>query len=245
MKWGIKNLLRRFGFDLVRHEPDVAAAINLLELAIPGRLFTSKEFHFLQIGASDGVRDDPLRELVLKFGLQGVLVEPLPEVFAALKANYEGQPQLAFENAAISRTPGTLTIHHFRADAPIADEWHGMATVDGTRFAAFAKSINAEAYIEAVSVPCMTMAEIVQKHELRTVDLLLIDTEGMDYEVLLGAFDAGLRPRMIQFEFIHLPSDTRMDALRLLSKQGYGWVYNGIDVFAVDNALSICAPIRG
>lgn len=232
MKWGIKNLFRRFGLDIIRHEPDVGCAINLLELAVPSLLQQTADFQFIQIGASDGIRDDPLRRMVLRHGLKGLLVEPLPEAFAALQRNYAGQTQLSFENAGISRSPGSMTIHHFREDAPISDEWHGMATVDGARFLQFAKSIGAEAYVETVTVPCMTMQELLRKHDLSRVDLLLIDTEGMDFEVLASAFDAGIRPTLIQFEFIHLPSDVRFQALRLLQTYGYGWVYNGIDVFA-------------
>jgi FkbM family methyltransferase len=246
MKWGIKKLLRRFGLDIVRHEPDVGCAINLLELSVPGLLQESTDFHFVQVGASDGVRDDPLRRLVLKHGLKGLLVEPLPDAFAALQRNYADQPQLSFENAAISRSPGSMTIHHFREDAPISDEWHGMATVDGARFLQFAKSIGAETYAEAVTVPCMTIRELLEKHTLTSVDLLLIDTEGMDFEVLASTLEAGIRPTLIQFEFIHLPSDVRFQALRLLQNHGYGWVYNGIDVFAalsnVASPVALSAP---
>ena len=48
-----------------------------------------KEFHFLQIVASDGLRNDPLRDFIVRDQWSGVFVEPLPEAFALLKGNYK------------------------------------------------------------------------------------------------------------------------------------------------------------
>lgn len=42
-------------------------------------------FFFLQIGANDGRRADPLRKLVMRHKLTGLAVEPLPDIFMELK----------------------------------------------------------------------------------------------------------------------------------------------------------------
>jgi hypothetical protein len=45
---------------------------------------------FIQVGANDGIFGDPLREHILAHKWRGVLVEPQPEIFEQLKANYAG-----------------------------------------------------------------------------------------------------------------------------------------------------------
>src|SRR5262245_48292496 len=59
---------------------------------------------FIQIGANDGLRNDPIREFIVRDAWTGVLVEPLPDVFDLLKKNYSGRAaaRLEFVNAAIS-----------------------------------------------------------------------------------------------------------------------------------------------
>ncbi len=37
-----------------------------------------KDLHFIQIGANDGVTNDPIHDLVKSYHWKGVLVEPLP-----------------------------------------------------------------------------------------------------------------------------------------------------------------------
>jgi len=110
LKTAVKTILRRFGFDLVRYQPTDAKPVNILDLAIRSRLSVNPDFRFLQVGANDGVRHDPIRELVLEFGLRGVLLEPLPDMFEALRENYSGQPQLEFVNAAVSAGEDSLTL---------------------------------------------------------------------------------------------------------------------------------------
>ena len=44
---------------------------------------------FLQIGANDGVSDDPINALVRKYNWSGILVEPGSEAFIDLQNNYK------------------------------------------------------------------------------------------------------------------------------------------------------------
>lgn len=55
--------------------------------------------NFIQIGANDGLRNDPVREFIIRDRWQGILVEPLPAVFAMLQHNY-----------AYARNPGLLSL---------------------------------------------------------------------------------------------------------------------------------------
>jgi hypothetical protein len=88
----------------LRGGPDPAWA-GLLEEAAgrPG-------FFFIQIGAADGRIGDPIHHLVERHRWRGILVEPLPHMFAALRATYRHRPDLVLENVAIPRrAPGRST----------------------------------------------------------------------------------------------------------------------------------------
>src|SRR5204863_9792937 len=47
-----------------------------------------KDFFFVQIGACDGVSFDALYDFVVRYRLRGIVVEPLPDLYAELVANY-------------------------------------------------------------------------------------------------------------------------------------------------------------
>lgn len=60
-----------------------------------------KKVIFLQIGSNDGLESDPLRKFITRDRWYGILVEPLPDTFKKLLANYnsyEFKSDLVFEN---------------------------------------------------------------------------------------------------------------------------------------------------
>lgn len=86
------------------------------------------DFFFVQIGANDGLRNDPIHHYVRKYGWKGILVEPQSKVFSSLVKNYEGHSGLIFENVAIGEEDGEIEL--FTIDAEEAQEWHNLiATV--------------------------------------------------------------------------------------------------------------------
>ena len=74
------------------------------------------DFFFIQVGANDGVRNDPIGPKVKKYGWHGVLIEPQPDLFEKLKENYRGYGGLHFENAAVSSVPGIVSLHKVKDD---------------------------------------------------------------------------------------------------------------------------------
>ena len=61
----------------------------------------SPGFFFVNIGANDGVENDPIHPFLEEYGWAGVAVEPDPDVFATLQANYRKFPGVALERALI------------------------------------------------------------------------------------------------------------------------------------------------
>src|SRR5215218_9262482 len=54
----------------------------------------------------DGKRFDPIYSFVKQYGWNGLALEPLPDLFAALEANYAGNRNVTLVNAALTDTDG-------------------------------------------------------------------------------------------------------------------------------------------
>lgn len=50
---------------------------------------------FVQIGADDGRRNDPIHDLVTRHNLAGLAIEPLPDLFVELKKTYRRYPKVS------------------------------------------------------------------------------------------------------------------------------------------------------
>src|SRR3989344_5088239 len=72
---------------------------------------------FVEIGAMDGVSFDPLYAVVMKYRWRGLLVEPLPDLFARLKENYKDATGVLFENAAIAEERGEKVMYRVAPQA--------------------------------------------------------------------------------------------------------------------------------
>ena len=71
---------------------------------------TTPDLRFLQIGGMDGKRFDPIYAFVKHYRWSGVILEPLPDLFAALTQNYADAPQVTLLNAALMDFDGTREI---------------------------------------------------------------------------------------------------------------------------------------
>jgi FkbM family methyltransferase len=99
-----------FGYQIEKLRDKVTAPIDVLDLLLTQVSADRPDFFFAQIGANDGLTDDPIRQFVTKYHWRGVLVEPQPQVFQHLLKNYEQEKQLILENAAIADNDGTARL---------------------------------------------------------------------------------------------------------------------------------------
>ena len=236
MKRVIRWILRQLGYAIVRHVdidmPESPFAV--LDFVVGSRVASGQKPMLVQIGANDGVRGDPVRHLILRYDLCGLLVEPLPDLFAQLQANYTGRPNLKFEQCAVGDHDGEIPIYRVRPDPSLPDWLQGLASLDRTHltrekfeFEEFDK------YVEQVTVPLMTLSSLLRKHGISEVGLLQIDTEGFDCRIVQSAIRSGLRPTIINYEHNHVHAREQAACKRLLSENGYDFIDVGIDTLAV------------
>ncbi len=91
----------------------------------------------------------------------------------------------------------------------------------------------------AFRVPCMTLDEVIKKYGFKEVHLLVIDTEGLDQQVLASLTLSRTQPLVIQFEHGHL-SPTQIElAVSYLRRHDYAVLYGGIqtDTIAIRNVF--------
>lgn len=178
---------------------------------------------FVQIGANDGVSNDPLHESVRSHRWRGVLVEPVPELFSRLVANYAGAPGLAFENVAIGTAEGRVQLH--LADARPGDPpWVSqLASFDRALVLSHGVDVpGLAARVRSVDVDAVTLPTLVARHGLDAVDLLHVDAEGFDLEVLGQVdLDASWAPRFVIYEKRHLDPDAYRRNLAAFRRAGY------------------------
>lgn len=78
----------------------------------------------------------------------------------------------------------------------------------------------------------MTLDEIVRKYNYWNFNLLMIDTEGFDYEIIQSINFTNFSPEMIYFEHIHLNKEQMKDIDIILTKHNYRQLVNGINTLA-------------
>lgn len=229
MKGLIKRALQGVGFDLVRYERPIERSFPVLPSLVRERLHA--DFFFVQIGANDGVRDDPIHELIVEHDLAGVLVEPVPDLFHRLQAHYEGRANLRFENVAIASHQGQLPLYRVRPDTPGAPGWwYEIASFD---ISMLTRHGIPTGVIETLAVGTTTIEALLAKHRVNHIDLLQVDTEGHDGVIVRAALASGLRPRIINYESCHLPPDERYRIKQLLAASDYRFIDVGRDTLAV------------
>ncbi|MBT8337114.1 MAG: FkbM family methyltransferase [Gemmatimonadetes bacterium] len=178
---------------------------------------------FVQIGASDGLRGDPLRQFVIGRHWSGTLVEPLPGVFRLLERNYASRPDLTLVNAAITDS-SSFQMWSF-SDAFLAplsehDKLFYLRKASLHKDQVLRAVDGDEQKITQVRVETMGVNELLTEHfHQAELDLLMIDAEGHDADIIMSIDFEVSRPGNILFEAHSIDSFPQLR--RHLEDQGY------------------------
>jgi FkbM family methyltransferase len=206
------------------------------------KLALSPDVFFLEIGAMDGIAFDPLYDAVLKYGWHGLLVEPLPDLFAQLSRTYAGRKGIILENVAIADTAGSMTMTRVKPDAVargLVPSWaKGMSSLFEDRNGLAGHRISGEDFekirphIMRETVRCDTLDNVLRKHDIAKIDILQIDVEGYDYHVLKQVDFSRFRPTVIRMEWCNLPQNEKQSSRDLLRRWGYRMAEAEFDLIA-------------
>jgi FkbM family methyltransferase len=224
--------LRRRIANAVRPQPKLKVWLLIREFAD-----AYPDARFVQIGSNDGKMEDPLRESILRKPWRGVLVEPVPQLFDALRANYAGRDGLAFENVAVSSREGTMPFYHLAAPpgAAALPVWAaGLGSFSREVVVSHAHRIpGIEQYVVQREVPVIGFETLCRRNGVTSLDLLHIDAEGHDYEILKSVDLERWQPRLLIYERHHLSAAQQGEILARVEKLGYAHMSQGLDTFCL------------
>lgn len=196
---------------------------------------------FVQIGANDGLRSDPVREFIIRYRWEGIFVEPLPTVFDLLKTNYAyaRNRELIFVNAAISTSDG-YGLPFYTFDGAFLSRFPLETQLDHLRKASFDRGhverhigVENDWAIRAIEVPSLTMNSLMTKYwRGGQLDLLVIDAEGHEASVLKSMDFKLWHPEAIFFESHNL-GEEEGKLSEFLMGRGYALRRLGGDTVAV------------
>jgi FkbM family methyltransferase len=229
------KFLAHFGYEFVRIKDRAETkSINVLPLIVQDYIKRkpSPGFFFVQIGANDGKRCDPVVPLVQAYAdWQGLLVEPNPREFVALKNNYAARPGFAFECAAVMDFDGRTMLYSSEAGG---EETILASTDKNVASIGLSKSSNALAQFEVEAVKLETL--FARRH-IENIDLFVTDTEGNDHGIMKQLLDGTKsRPAIIVFEHILMDKQQYAECCKLLAKNGYETLLVNNDTIATKTA---------
>lgn len=185
----IRNIIRNIGYEITK-----VGEVDLLESLIFKK--NHKDFFFLQIGANNGKRFDPIFNVVTSLDLSGLAIEPVKEYYDELVVNYRNSKVIPV-NRAIYEENKKISVFRVKKDVDLPEWTKGIASLDPEHYK---KSNTDEKDIVEEVVEAITFEKLFKDYSVKNIDLLQIDTEGYDYNLLkLFPFEK-FQPQIIHFE---------------------------------------------
>ena len=205
----------------------------------------SSAFFFVEIGANDGKFADPIYPHVRAKGWHGLLVEPLPDVFEILRSHYDGVPTLRFEQAAIvdeeeEGAPVSITRVPLADVQAMEEECQGRPDAEMCRYAIGVGTLKPDDKSHWIlaekgvrqDVPAMSLATLLDKHGVTSIDLFQVDAEGYDGRIVMQLDLDKYRPALVQMEADHLGGQELGRIMLRFAEKGYRMRTFGGDLVA-------------
>jgi FkbM family methyltransferase len=205
---------------------------------------------FVKVGANDGITGDSTSDIFLADERwKGLLIEPVPACFQALRSNFSDSRRFAVQQIAIGRSNGTAVFYFVGSEAekklPNLPSWYDqLGSFDKNHIL---KHLHGalEPFIVEHTIPVRPLDEVLRENHLPEVHFLEIDTEGFDYEVLTTVNLAAKAPAAILVEHKHLDGSDKTRMLTLLREHGYRVEdCNRADYFAVHRSSPLRKVVR-
>lgn len=181
--WLTMNLRQLIKYILWRdttHHGEFSAIQRLMPPAAPKVV--------VDVGANDGFYGSNSFPFVAR-GWRAILIEPHPAVFAQLQERFKRAPDVTCLNIACAGSSGKR---------PLFLGTDGRSPSLSTLSSDAGLLSQRGRSHESIEVPVETLADVLNARQIpKEFGLLSIDTEGMDYEVLLGLDCSVWHPRVI------------------------------------------------
>ena len=171
--------------------------------------------YVIDAGASRGSFTDAF--LLLQRPQRVVMVEAIPELAESLRAKYAGDPRISIVAAALSDRTGEAAFEINRLE-----DSSSLLPIDPRNSEWFARDLSV---VRSIRVPTLTLAELMKREGLQTVDLLKLDLQGAERLVLTASDEILERVQVIYteifFEELHIGAWLFWDINEFLSHRGF------------------------
>jgi len=220
---GLNRMLEPLGLRL--------EALTWFERCFRRLLRQRGRFKFVQVGAHDGLQFDGLFRLVTAARLPGLVLEPLPDLFDRLKANYAEYPEVVPVRCAAHPTARQADL--YRVDPALLGTFEtGTAGIASLQPHHHGRSGIPAAAMVRTPVPCRHLMEVVAEHGFLDAACLQVDVEGFDAEVIRMVDFERFRPALIKFERESLEAPDLRAVEKMLQVRGYRLRGEGPDLVA-------------
>ena len=235
----LKKIVGIFGFKLVekklfKNNRLLSEYSFLSTKKILTELFNQKKINsIVQIGANDGVRFDELDQFINEYKIQSLLVEPIKSNFEKLKIKYYDVDFVKLENSAILINEQVSYLYKVDNKYLIHYDKHvpGITSFDKNHLL---KHGVKKKHIIKEKVNSINIKELLNKYNIKNLDLLYIDAEGYDGKIVIDfLMNTNLKPIII-FEYIHINNETFNTLLLKLNEANY-------KIFSI-NENTFCIP---
>jgi FkbM family methyltransferase len=247
VKSAIRRGLRLFGLEIRRRRAHQGVSgvedvglTHVLEV-----LFRyADDLTFIQVGANDGILNDLLHPFLERSDPRGILIEPQTMPFRSLQARYGRRERLSLLQAAIDRRAGRRTLYRCREDLAAGEAGtflSGLASFDRSKvvagYVSYAGRLGLREHpdraVVGEVVPTLTLHDVLDDHGFDRCDLLVIDTEGHDFEIIQTIDFSRISPLVLIYEHKHLGRADRVASWRLLQANGYRCAAAWSDTLAI------------
>ena len=141
---------------------------------------------------------------------------------------YSSNPRIQLLNAAVAATDGEVTLF---VPGSGASPKASLNPLHYRRFG-FSPSV-----VRNVKVQSYSVKTLLKEQRIDRINILQLDTEGMDFETLQWFFATGQQPDLINMESLHL-SKHELAACRDLLRSQYWYIETEQDTFAIRASLA-------
>jgi FkbM family methyltransferase len=205
---------------------------KIISKLVEGKIISS----LIQIGANDGVSHDHLHNIIKKFKLESLLLEPIKKYFLLLEKNYSNYKNVKLENSALSTNSEILFL--YKVNPKYFNKYGTLSNGISSFYKEhLLKHGIKEKHIIQENVNQISFEKLIKKYNISNFDLLLVDTEGYDCYIVNDFFFKikNIRPIII-FEWSHIKNIELENTLKIIIKNNYSFFPIGDDIF--------CFPIE-
>jgi FkbM family methyltransferase len=170
--------------------------------------------YVVEVGSNDGKSGDPLYPLLRSNrSWQALFIEPVPYLFERLKQSYGPDPRFHYEQVAIAERRCTMPFYYVAENAgreapslpAFCDQLGSFIRANLERH----MPPPLDRFIVEAKLEALPLADVLDRQGVSRIDVLLIDTEGYDWQVLRQVDLQRYAPQVILYEHKHLSAEDK------------------------------------